>query len=371
MEGLLIMPTIAIYYNFFPHYRKAIINKLSEIYGKSIWFFGDSEGEGGIELMNLDGRQYVVTPRIKINSFEYHIGVIKNALFGCQDVHIFLANPYFVSTWVAVFICKLKTKKVVFWGHGYLNTNSNFLVKKIKAYYFNKADVFLCYSQRAIDLAKVSGVDYKRWVSIGNSLDVDIDYVKKSIANHYNKPSEFNEIKLVAISRLTKNCRYDLLLKALAILNKKSDYRFSVLFIGDGKELSSLKFLSKELGVKCEFIGAIYDDCEISKYMLDCQLAVSPGKIGLTALHCLSNGIPVITHSDFDYQMPEVEAIKEGYTGVFFERDSAESLAESILRAVDTKCLKDNVSTLCFNEILNFYNAERQAEIIDSIVNKI
>ena len=39
------------------------------------------------------------------------------------------------------------------------------------------------------------------------------------------------------------------------------------------------------------------------------DLTVSPGNIGLTAIHSLSYGTPVCSHSNFNNQMPESEAI--------------------------------------------------------------
>ena len=44
---------------------------------------------------------------------------------------------------------------------------------------------------------------------------------------------------------------------------------------------------------------------------------VSPGNVGLTAIHSLSYGTPVLTHNNFNNQMPEVESIQPGFNGYF------------------------------------------------------
>ena len=52
--------------------------------------------------------------------------------------------------------------------------------------------------------------------------------------------------------------------------------------------------------------------------------------VGLTAIHSLSFGTPVLTHNNFDNQMPEVQAINEGENGGFFIENDLEDLIKKI-----------------------------------------
>ena len=61
--------------------------------------------------------------------------------------------------------------------------------------------------------------------------------------------------------------------------------------------------------------GETFDEAEISKLLNHADLCVSPGNVGLTAMHALAYGVPVATHNDFKNQMPEFEAITPGKTG--------------------------------------------------------
>ena len=74
------------------------------------------------------------------------------------------------------------------------------------------------------------------------------------------------------------------------------------------------------------FFGPCYDEFEIGMLIYNAALCVSPGNVGLTAIHSLSYGTPVISHNDFKHQMPEFEAIVPGETGAFFIANDLNSL---------------------------------------------
>ncbi len=66
--------------------------------------------------------------------------------------------------------------------------------------------------------------------------------------------------------------------------------------------------------------GACYDEEIIGELIFNAQLCVSPGNVGLTAMHSLVYGTPVITHNNFSNQSPEFEAIIDGKTGSFSKK---------------------------------------------------
>lgn len=45
-------------------------------------------------------------------------------------------------------------------------------------------------------------------------------------------------------------------------------------------------------------------------------------------MHSMMFGCPVITHNNFNWQMPEYEAIKPGITGDFFKMDDVSDLVK-------------------------------------------
>ncbi|MCS5968893.1 glycosyltransferase [Klebsiella variicola subsp. variicola] len=86
-------------------------------------------------------------------------------------------------------------------------------------------------------------------------------------------------------------------------------------------------------------------------------------------MHSLNYGTPVITHDNFEFQMPEYEAITDNVTGSFFEYNSAESLAKEIL--VWTKKVKDEETIkACHDVIDRLYNPRTQSRIIHEVLNE-
>ena len=106
----------------------------------------------------------------------------------------------------------------------------------------------------------------------------------------------------------------------------------NAIFIGQDIENVDLKSYaaSKGLANNVWTYGPCYDDQIIGEFFYNASVCVSPGNVGLTAIHALSFGCPVITHNQFPYQNPEFEAIKPGITGDFFEKDNLLSMTEYI-----------------------------------------
>jgi glycosyltransferase involved in cell wall biosynthesis len=97
------------------------------------------------------------------------------------------------------------------------------------------------------------------------------------------------------------------------------------------------------------------------------ECCVSPGNVGLTAIHSLSSGTPVITHRNWYNQNPEVEAVIQDITGMFFEENDAISLSETI----DDLILNGKKLTMeaaCIKQVEMFWNPVNQAAIFDEAV---
>lgn len=65
------------------------------------------------------------------------------------------------------------------------------------------------------------------------------------------------------------------------------------------------------------FYGSVYDEQAISDLLTDVDICVAPGDVGLTCMHSLVYGTPVIIHDNPDFQMPEYEAINPWQNGLF------------------------------------------------------
>ena len=116
---------------------------------------------------------------------------------------------------------------------------------------------------------------------------------------------------------------------------------------------------------KVWFYGVCYDEKTNAELIYNADLCVSPGNVGLTAMHSLVFGCPVITHNCFEWQMPEYEAIQAGVTGDFFTMDDTDDLTMVISRWFARKMdSREEVRKACFNEIDSNWNPYYQMDII-------
>ena len=151
----------------------------------------------------------------------------------------------------------------------------------------------------------------------------------------------------------------------------KENKYFNLVFVGDGIVFKSLKNLVSKYNLEANvwFYGKTYDENKIGELVYNASLCVSPGNIGLTAMHCLNYGCPAITHDNFSMQMPEFEAVQEGITGTFFKENNSVSLKESIQQwLIRVPKKNDELSENCFAVIDRYYNPKVQIGLLKKIL---
>jgi len=144
----------------------------------------------------------------------------------------------------------------------------------------------------------------------------------------------------------------------------------NLVLIGAGVEREPLEALSRGLGLDDNvwFFGECYDDNLTASMIYNADLCVAPGNVGLTAMHTMVYGTPVLTHGDFSRQMPEFEAIRPGKTGNFFKRDDIMSLAAAIDDWLTNHMDRDVTRRDCYEEIDTNWTPEYQLGVLKSVI---
>ena len=202
---------------------------------------------------------------------------------------------------------------------------------------------------------------YERQKAIRDSIKPSDIYVK-----HFSN----NNPVIIFIGRLTQVKRLDLLINAVALLKQRGN-AYNIVFVGDGETRQYLEHLVAETGLTSNvwFYGACYDEQTNAELIYNADLCVAPGNIGLTAMHTMVFGCPVITHDNFKWQMPEFEAIHPNSTGCFFEYDNIESLAKTISNWFAAKqTQRETVRQACYNEIDTQWTPQFQLEVIKKVL---
>lgn len=303
--------------------------------------------------------------------FYYLKGMLTISLNNSQNV-IFAGDIRDISSWLLLIKCRLYRKKTFLWTHGWYG-KENYCVKIAKKIYFSLADNVLLYGTYARELMLKEGFLSEKLHVIYNSLDYKSDIVKRKTLK---KTSVYKEIfmnnapVLLFVGRLTAVKKLDMLLEAQKQLYD-SDFLVNVIFVGDGADKQALKnkVARNNLQKYVHFFGESYDNERLSELIFNADLCISPGNVGLTAIHSLSFGTPVITHNNFKLQMPEFESITKGMTGDFFDYDSSLSLANTIREWLQMHPVKnDELIRNCFTVIDNKYNPNYQIDLLRKLL---
>jgi glycosyltransferase involved in cell wall biosynthesis len=370
------MKKIAVIYHCFPHYRKAIVEALSNSKEYDYIFIGSAEPVmSSIKNMLFpEAIKLYDAPCKKIGPFLFQHNLNKHLKDNNVAGVILLGNAWYLSYWALCFTLILHKKPVLMWTHGWINKHENWFKKQYRNLFYKLADGLLLYGQRAKELGVKNGFIENNLHVIGNSLDfVGMSEIFKKV-----RLIDRSKLKLdmglpvdksiiVCSARLTPLCRFDLLIKAVAKINTKD---FVVVLIGEGTERDKLQNLAKQLDVDVRFIGACYDEEIIARYYHSADMSVSPGKVGLTAIHSMTYGTPVISHNNLDKQGPEVEAILPGITGELFEYDDIQSLADEIVKWIHCKDDKPEIIDECRELISSHFSPAAQIKFIEMAITQ-
>ena len=352
-------------------------NRSSIHYRKSIWllmdkelpcdfYFGDSR-PGKIEPIPYDLFEHFKGEfhNVSIGPLYWQKGALSLLKSDYTDI-ITTAEPYCISSWFLILLAKLYRKNVYAWTHGAYGNENGFKRILIRWKIRQLKGCFL-YGEYAKGILERWGVPKEKLHVIYNSLNYDEQLAMRgelSLSDFYQKHFENNNRNIVFIGRLTTIKKLDQVLKAVAKL-KANGLDFNVTFVGDGTEKQKLEALAKELNLNnIWFYGACYDEKQIAQLLYNADLCVSPGNVGLTAMHAMSFGCPVLSHDNFGRQMPEFEAIEEGKTGAFFKENDIDSLSEAINKWINTCSDREAVRQACYKVIDEKYNPHVQLEIL-------
>jgi len=333
------------------------------------WYFGEPIGD----IKELDTSTLNHVTKLERKTFKgltWQKGVLRLLFSDEYDCYLMLGEPFTLSTWGVLFLRPIfaRKKKIYFWSHGWYG-RENAIKRWIKRIFFGLADGSFLYGNYAKSVAIAQGNDENKLWVIHNSLDYDC-HIKLRMelkpSSIYYEHFENHYPTLIFIGRLTKVKKLNQVIDALSLLRQKG-CNYNLVLVGDGEERASLEILAKQKGVDVWFYGGCYDEKTNAELIYNADLCVSPGNVGLTAIHTMTFGTPVLTHDNFPNQMPEFEAVKDGETGTFFKENSIDSLAVAVQRWFAEKSDKrEEVRRDCYKEIDGYWTPEFQLSVLKS-----
>jgi glycosyltransferase involved in cell wall biosynthesis len=366
------MYSICIITNIGTHYRFPIFCEIHNAFNAD-FYIGDKL-QFAIKTFNykdLKGYKKTVHNRF-FGKFYWQDGTVK-LVNKPYDYYILDGEPYCLSTWAILIYAKLKGKKTVSWTHGWYGREG--IVKRlIKKVYFSLFSYLMIYSEYAINLMEKEGFKRKKMFCIANSLNSNHE---KAIRENL-KPSDVysdhfgnNNPTIIYCGRIQKVKKLPLILDSIQILKDKG-INVNAVFVGRDIDRVNLTDLARQKGIidQIWMYGPCYNDEKLAELFYNAAICVSPGNIGLTAIHSLSFGCPAITHNNFANQMPEFEAIIPGITGDFFNENDPKDLADKITPWLKLNSeQRESTRQAAYAEIDRKWNVNHQIEIIKQVLN--
>lgn len=379
---------VLIIYHYLAHYRLPVFLELMRQNQKGIQYTLMSGIKTDINIKTIDTklaflpvsegglRWKIIKNYWVFNKLLWQPKIIRESIFGSYNSIIFLGNSYFISTWFALVLSRLFGKNTLMWTHGAIRGKS--IKDKVRILNFHLSEVLLLYNKEAKNNLIINGfkenrlfvvynsLDYKRQVNIRNAVN------PSQLINRKNELFVYNNFPiLIFIGRLTRQKKLNELVSTVKLLHDANIY-VNLLIIGGGEEYDSLsiKVRDNKLTDYVIFYGECYDEGEIAPLIMMADICVAPGEIGLTAIHSLTYGTPVITHNSYINQMPEYEVIIPKVNGMLYQYGNILSLVEMIKKwLIMFKDKRDIVRENCYKMVDRYYNPRAQVKIInDSIL---
>ncbi len=355
-------------FNIAPLYRTAIYTLMDNDPDIEFDFWVGETAFGGIATMDarsLKGfRGYLRNCYGRGDKLLWQRRAVRAAFSKKYDAYLLTGNLGIRSNWIIALTARLLGRKVYLWSHG-LHGGESAAQRRKALTYFRLAGRLLLYGERAKTLLTGEGFPPGRMSVIYNSLDYDLQLrIRERIGDRAFLRNYFgnDDPVLSFVGRLTAGKRIDLLLRAVAQLPG-----CNVVLVGDGAARSELQRQVEALGLadRVWFYGESHDQLFTATLLYHSAACVSPGNVGLTALHALTFGTPVVTHNDPARQMPEYEAITDGVTGSLFTPDDPDDLARKIAPWLSkTPAEREATRLLCHRVIETTYNPHHQWEIL-------
>lgn len=385
------MKRVLIVYHYFALYRLPIIRKLMGLSDYEFKLISSNQSKAGIRTIDSTladlpvsqgGLRWEFLDNVWLGGARFPLlwqrGLTQRLKQDDYDAVIFLGVIYFLSTWFAIRTAKNRGKRVVIWTHGFLGKDSK-CIAYLRHRLYRMADACLLYGNRARDI--MLGSNYyepEDLYVVYNSLDHELlckgRIYSKPDAQRQQRIKIFGDDTLPVVTyigRFTRDKSLHLLIEALGVSVDKGK-PFRVILIGDGILEGELQ--SQVTNLKLRDFVHFYGYCDSEKadqVLAAGDLCVVPGEVGLTGMHAMSLGVPVVSHGDLDVQKPEFEAILEGKTGATFKRGDANDLTNTLGVLFSDKNQLESMRKNCFLMIDTFFNPDYQSDVICDAINGV
>ncbi|MEM8872747.1 MAG: glycosyltransferase family 4 protein [Planctomycetota bacterium] len=258
----------------------------------------------------------------------------------------------------------------VLWGHGYSKRETPFRKRRRDAL-GKRADAVVLYDRATADKLIADGYDAGRVFVAANTLDgAPMEAARAAVDDGGTSVRAEHELGdapvLLFVSRVSPKSRLDLLLQALTELPAAK-----LLVVGGGDAMP-LRAEADRLGVgdRVVWVGPVYDERRLAHYFAAADVFVYPAMIGLSLIHAMSYGLPVVTAAAVERQNPEIIALVEGETGLTYRDGDAGDLAVKIRSLLDDEALRQRMSDAAIRRVRSEFSLSNMVDGLEAAIRK-
>ena len=274
---------------------------------------------------------------------KWHGAQWNGAKKGSCDVLVLSWDAQYLSLIPALLRARFNRIKTILWGHGYSKCESP-VRKTIRDTIGRLADGLLFYDANTARSFLSAGWSKERIYTAPNSLDqADIQCARQWWQDRPEQLKAFQTEhglrggkNIIYIGRIYEENRLDILIQALQkVKHKLPDVQ--LLVIGNVNETArELQQLAVAHGVTdcIRWLGPVYAEERIAPFMLSSQLFCYPANIGLSIMHAMGYGLPVVTGDHIASHNPEIHVLCNGENGCLYRHldvDDLEAKLSSLL----------------------------------------
>jgi glycosyltransferase involved in cell wall biosynthesis len=362
---------VAVIVDSVPSYRKGFYEKLLRHPDIELTVYCQSHIKGfNLKLVHNElGNSFVEVP---FYSMDRHRCVWQRLpikkLWKDFEVYFFVGNPRIVSTLFYATAFRALGKSVVIWGQAH-TAGANSRTESLRLRWWNLFKNLLTYTDSEVEYLRQRGFRQENIAGMNNGLDQDAIEIAISrwpdqqLREWQSAKGVSSHTVVLSCARLEEKNQFSLMIDALPLIVKSCpDFLWCV--IGVGRESENLRKQAATASVEDHilWIGEVYDEYDLAPWFLSSRVLVHPGAIGLTLMHAFGYGVPVVTHDDFEFQMPEIAAFEDGINGLLFANNNVAELAATVVALLNDRRLATRLGRSGLQAVQSKYNTSAMAQ---------
>lgn len=362
---------IAVVQPLLPHYSIAFFNRVVELHPDvELVVLADLETRNSLNQYRPEACRFqaVHLANIEKAGIAYRPGLFGLLARQKADVVVFSATPRDFSQILALVVYRLLGRKAVAWGMFHRIGGPGL----ISTAYFKLAGRMaarcLTYTRVGASHLISLGVPKSKIGIVGTAIDERVPLAQKAartpeqLAAFRTAQGLDGKHMVLQVVRLSRIKRPELLvLAAERLLQEREDLVFVLIGQGEMREELERMVAACQMQNAFRFLGAIYDEEQLSYWYMNAHVFVVPTCIGLSAHHAMCYGVPVVTDDSLDSQASEFDIVADGLNALTYKEGNVASLAHVIKLLTTDSDLRASIATNALRTIESRHNISIKA----------